>query len=984
MNSRRRINSESNLHHEGPALHETLEPRLMLSGTAYLVDSLGDVPGADPATTDGVITLREAIEAANTNAAFGDAAAGSDTETDIITFDQAALSAEAGVAVGEPVKIALGGAQLDITDDLEIQGLGADVLTVDASGGSRVFYISGAATEVELSGVTITGGAMIGHGGGIYNDYGILTLANSVISGNSTDSQGGGVYNLYGTVMLTNSVVSGNLAGSGGGIRNVDGPMTLTNVTVSGNYAQYEGGGINCYFGSLLLQNTIVAMNDAGADADLHGPFTSHQSLLAVHPGFLANPSAGLDGVWGTVDDDPGDLHLGDTSLAVDLGDVALAVDGGGSPLTVDVDGNPRVVNGQVDVGAYEYQGALSPSRESPSVVVTTLTDVVDIVDGEISLREALTYSSMLAQNVTFAAGLSGGTIALGGEELVIYQSSGIDATSIGGMTIDAGRQSRVMFVAGADTEVSLTELTLTGGGTTGDGGGIHNEGILTVTDSALSDNWANRDGGGIYSTGAVTLVDSTLTLNIGSSGGGVHSVGPLELIDSMVVDNLAHQYGGGLSASRGTVTLTNSTISGNTANDEGGGIRSQYNVLTLTGSTVDGNTAEDGAGIWADLATVTLTGSTVSGNIADLVGGGIRHRGGELTLSSTTLSGNEADSGGGIYVYGGGSVTLTDSTVIRNSTMFGGGIYNDDTTLTLMNAQIEGNFGGYGGGGIYNGSGTLTMTNSTVTGNVAMDGGGVSNGTGAAALTNSTVSGNMAYSQGGGVANGSGTLTLNNTIVALNDAPAGADSSGSSSSHNSLVGTDPLFVRNPHPGADGAWGTADDDYGDLRLLVGSPAIDAGDNALAVDGDGLPLATDIDGSPRVSGQHVDIGAHEYQWTPGDADQDHDVDLDDFMILKLSFGRMDATWGDGDFTADGFVDLDDFSALKTNFGSAAAAAAPVHAADDALADDSSDPDASDLPRRRRARGRWMSTRRLARSENADPAVDLLALGSVIPS
>src|SRR5690606_9587759 len=43
-------------------------------------------------------------------------------------------------------------------------------------------------------------------------------------------------------------------------------------------------------------------------------------------------------------------------------------------------------------------------------------------------------------------------------------------------------------------------------------------------------------------------------------------------------------------------------------------------------------------------------------------------------------------------------------------------------------------------------------------------------------------------------------------------------------------IDADPLFVRDPSPGADGVWGTVDDDYGDLRLRPGSPCIDAGDS----------------------------------------------------------------------------------------------------------------------------------------------------------
>lgn len=54
-------------------------------------------------------------------------------------------------------------------------------------------------------------------------------------------------------------------------------------------------------------------------------------------------------------------------------------------------------------------------------------------------------------------------------------------------------------------------------------------------------------------------------------------------------------------------------------------------------------------------------------------------------------------------------------------------------------------------------------------------------------------------------------------------------------------------------------------------------------------------------------------------TPGDFDDDGDVDLDDFATLKSNFGRSDVTAAEGDCDGDGDVDLDDFRIFKTRFG-----------------------------------------------------------------
>jgi hypothetical protein len=84
------------------------------------------------------------------------------------------------------------------------------------------------------------------------------------------------------------------------------------------------------------------------------------------------------------------------------------------------------------------------------------------------------------------------------------------------------------------------------------------------------------------------------------------------------------------------------------------------------------------------------------------------------------------------------------------------------------------------------------------------------------------------------------------------------------------VINLNPLFVRNPSPGGDGDWGTPDDDYGDLRLQLASPAVDAGNNAAVPTG----VLTDLLGRPRYidiasvpnsgsgSPPIVDMGAYE--------------------------------------------------------------------------------------------------------------------------
>jgi hypothetical protein len=88
-------------------------------------------------------------------------------------------------------------------------------------------------------------------------------------------------------------------------------------------------------------------------------------------------------------------------------------------------------------------------------------------------------------------------------------------------------------------------------------------------------------------------------------------------------------------------------------------------------------------------------------------------------------------------------------------------------------------------------------------------------------------------------------------------------------------IDLDPLFVQ---PGTD-----------NLRLLIGSPCVNAGDN------DALPpgVVTDIDGNPRIQGGVVDMGAYECEFdAEAAAAGDSDLDNGEFVILVPTGGEMD--------------------------------------------------------------------------------------------
>src|SRR5207253_425734 len=124
----------------------------------------------------------------------------------------------------------------------DIQGPGANALTVDAGNTSRIFYASylPAAETFSVSGLTLTGGNSVNgtalsssyaQGGAIYAFDANLALSSVVITGSSSPSghSGGGI-SANNSVSILSSTISGNNSGGfGGGATLGSGKLTIRN-----------------------------------------------------------------------------------------------------------------------------------------------------------------------------------------------------------------------------------------------------------------------------------------------------------------------------------------------------------------------------------------------------------------------------------------------------------------------------------------------------------------------------------------------------------------------------------------------------------------------------------------------------------------------------------------------------------------------------------------------------------------------------------
>jgi CSLREA domain-containing protein len=251
----------------------------------------------DDNTANGNCTLREAIRAANANAAIDACTAGTGADTIPLAAGTYSLSVpgagEDAAATGD----------LDITDTagLAING-NAGGTTVNGSGIDGVFEILTNASA-SLDRLTITGGTRA-HGGGVEAQLpgAKATITNSTLTNNTATFTGGAI-DVFSpaaaaTVTLINSTVSGNTApntgnnGSGGGINVEDNAVfNATNSTISGNSAVVNGGGmfVQTTATANLLSSTITANTAANGGGTFQ---TAANAVLNLKGSILAGNTA--------------------------------------------------------------------------------------------------------------------------------------------------------------------------------------------------------------------------------------------------------------------------------------------------------------------------------------------------------------------------------------------------------------------------------------------------------------------------------------------------------------------------------------------------------------------------------------------------------------------------------------------------------------------------------------------------------------------
>lgn len=422
------------------------------TGNIFTVNVLDDHDDNLCGTLD--CSLRDAVRAANAQAG-----------TDTIRF--------AGGLAGT---INLKSLQVTLSTNMNIEGPGANTLTVrrDTTNEFRIFNIDH--VTVAISGLTISNGRLTSNGStgaGVYNNGGTLTLTSCALTDNAGYAAGA-LYNGGGNAVVSNCTFSGNTANEGGAIDNAavttTSSLTVTNSTFVSNTASNNGGAItngsfagtasssvtNCTFSgnssptggalsngastfgatpataTITVRNTIFKSGASGANFANAGG-TNAQAVITSQGQNISNDAAGGNAATtpGGFLNGNGDKRNTDPKLSA-----AGLADNGGDINTIALDPASPAINGAVnapardqrnfirsdaaDIGAFELGGTLPVTLANISTRLRVLSGDNVLIGGFIVLGAQ--DKNLIVRAIGPSLPLAG---TLANPSLDLYNSSG-------------------------------------------------------------------------------------------------------------------------------------------------------------------------------------------------------------------------------------------------------------------------------------------------------------------------------------------------------------------------------------------------------------------------------------------------------------------------------------------------------------------------------------------------------------------------------
>lgn len=772
----------------------------------FLITTLDDVIDA----TDGVLSLREALAAANQNAA-----------ADRISFDAALaggtlILTQGSLTITETVEID-GDSDADGLRDITLSGGGATRLIVVEGGAATLArlnivdglgfdpaYLGGsltptyggaaviaaAGTQLDLIDSLVSGhsATLYGYGGAIRADGAIVNITGSVLQDNEGDF-GGAVSVREGTLTVFNATLSNNEAGThGGALFTADTNVYIANTTLAENRSSFYGGGLYASGGQQRVVNTTITGNEAayfsgGLDVDF-ADLTLVNSIVSGNRDLLSNGSEGPE-IRGLITMEGanivgGAVFQGSTEVSSTTVDEIFAEVANGGGVLADNGGAVPTVQLNIDGPAVD--------AADPALIPIDLIDQ----DGDGDLAEILSVDS--AGNLRLrgagpdlgAAELSEGTALT----VTTLQDEAFDGGDLLAETLDGGGLSLREAIGIANGEVEAQSITF---------------------DAALSGGRLILTGGELVSTGDLTLLgdlDGNGTADIRINGAGrsriLDAEGDVTIIDGIAFENGRAANGGAINADtpRQTVVVTNSRFvnnradgileDGSSSDDVQGGALFVFGELTISDSLFSRNSAltredtapkiiseGDGGAIYSLLG-AHITRSRFEENSApEGFGGAIFHFFGNFTSIENTFNNNAADYWGALFVAD--SYTTIDRSVFSNhqsnSTGIIGlgapiGVTPAEIPVTISNSEIHNNSSNHYS--VLNINGPGRISSSVFSDNYATRGAVNISGSGQEGIVeNSTFHRNEGY-YAGAIGLRNTTLTIVNSTLTGNSASNG------------------------------------------------------------------------------------------------------------------------------------------------------------------------------------------------------------------
>jgi hypothetical protein len=366
-------------------------------------------------------------------------------------------------------------------------------------------------------------------------------------------AEGGGLYLGYTRSVMTDCVFSGNMANQGGAIYNFSTNGTLMNCTLSGNNSSGLGGGIYNASNTLTIANSILSGDTSPSGGEVYEQGSSSKASISysdIQGGFTGTGNINADPQF--VSAAAGNFQLQPTSPCVNVGsNVAISATG----VTTDLAGNPRIVNGVVDMGAYEVQSAVATwtgqgngvSWSDPNnwsgQFVPTQSDVVTIPAGFANVQVGAAFSAGSLISSSPLEIQSTGALKLFGNSVL---NSPLTIDNGGSLDIQANSLT-INFAAGSDPVAAIRgylKSAYNGGVWTGSG--LTSSTVEAQVAAAIA---SGGGGGGLWAIGyADGSVDLRQTIAVGNqlvirpaNAGDANMDGSVNIIDlGIVAQNLS------------------------------------------------------------------------------------------------------------------------------------------------------------------------------------------------------------------------------------------------------------------------------------------------------------------------------------------------------------------------------------------------------------------------------------------------------------